>query len=731
MDSLLSSASIPITEGLCCSGNSDDINAITTVSTTINTATIVRNNNDNDKKNCNIDNIKKNEMNSKTIVTSTTTSKTINYDGMDKYERFECWLRENGGRFEMLALEEYSSTNNNNSDDTNNDDDNGHIESTLDYDSAEEKKETAITPMSDDNKNESARNNKGSNDEDSEMRGVHAQVTIPPNSICVSIPRKCLITVEMGQATDIGQSILHSDLELDAPKHIFLMIYLLWDRKMNGEHSFFTPYYDILPRTLHNMPIFWSEEDLSLLQGSYLITQIRDRKEAIEEDYAAICDVAPELSDIATLEEFKWARMCVCSRNFGLQMDGNRTSALVPHADMLNHHRPRETKWTFDEERQCFTITTLQLIPEGAQVFDSYGQKCNHRFLLNYGFAVEDNREVDGFCPNEVPIELGILQDDPCLEEKYEFWTIGEQSSLVSHLATHCTSGGDLGFDASKALTKRVRVCISNNENTRVLFSMLRVIVADENELSIIFNSTHAHHPFSTTSQCPTNTALTRTVLGFAVNPHSIPNVSTHSQATISNALHTSTAHSPSSLYRTCRDIRCPISFRNERASMKHLMDITASALASYPTTYAQDVQDLLNLHLYPRFSNARHAKIQVRGEKEVLLHFNTWAVIALEVMDIIEREIKSYYNSTIDDVSSSSSSCTATCEYDEKIHSMEEDSMIHHTILRYCADVLGSVRREERKRRKKNVNSRNIIHSPYGVSGSTTGHSSANSRFL
>jgi len=98
--------------------------------------------------------------------------------------------------------------------------------------------------------------------------------------------------------------------------------------------------------------------------------------------------------------------------------------------------------------------------------------------------------------------------------------------------------------------------------------------------------------------------------------------------------------------------------------------------------------------------------------------------------MDIIEREIKSYYNSSIDDVSSSSS-CTATCEYDEKIHSMEEDSMIHHTILRYCADVLGSVRREERKRRKKNVNSRNIIHSPYGVSGSTTGHSSANSRFL
>ena len=35
-------------------------------------------------------------------------------------------------------------------------------------------------------------------------------------------------------------------------------------------------------------------------------------------------------------------------------------------------------------------------------MYDSYGQKCNHRFLLNYGFAIEHNREADGFCPNEV-----------------------------------------------------------------------------------------------------------------------------------------------------------------------------------------------------------------------------------------------------------------------------------------------------------------------------------------
>ena len=190
------------------------------------------------------------------------------------------------------------------------------------------------------------------------MRGVHARTHIPADSICMIIPRKCLVTVEMGQATPLGQKILNSDLDLDAPKHIYLMIYILWDRKVNGANSFFHPYYEILPRTLKNMPIFWSRDELKLLEGSYLLAQIADRNDAISDDYHAICSVAPELQDVCTLDEFKWARMCVCSRNFGLQIDGHRTSALVPQADMLNHYRPRETKWTFEEERQAFTITT-------------------------------------------------------------------------------------------------------------------------------------------------------------------------------------------------------------------------------------------------------------------------------------------------------------------------------------------------------------------------------------
>ena len=204
----------------------------------------------------------------------------------------------------------------------------------------------------------------------------------------------------------IGRAILDSCIELDAPKHIFLMIFMLLDRKDPG--SFFAPYYAILPPTLNNMPIFWTQRELRCLQGSYLLEQIDERNAAITADYKAICAIVPNFSSLSTLDEFKWARMCVCSRNFGLIVNGVRTAALVPYADMLNHYRPRETKWQYEDSSQAFTIVSLQGIAPGAQVYDSYGQKCNHRFLLNYGFSVENNVEPDGFCPNEVRTKTNV-----------------------------------------------------------------------------------------------------------------------------------------------------------------------------------------------------------------------------------------------------------------------------------------------------------------------------------
>lgn len=291
---------------------------------------------------------------------------------------------------------------------------------------------------------------------------MHASRDIDADEEVLSIPLKCLITVEMGKATDVGRAVVAADLDLDAPKHVYLMLYLLVDRARPD--SFFRPYYDILPPSLRNMPIFWEQEELEWLRGSYLLNQIEDRLNAIEEDYSAICGVYPSFAEAASLRDFQWARMCVCSRNFGIIVNGTRTSALVPYADMLNHYRPRETKWTYDNAAGAFTITSLQSIAAGSQVYDSYGQKCNHRFLLNYGFAIENNVEPNGFCPNEVPVALQLDPADPLYSRKLSLWL------------------RDRGSPGARI----VRICVGDNDNTRAFLSLLRLICADEMELDLI-----------------------------------------------------------------------------------------------------------------------------------------------------------------------------------------------------------------------------------------------------
>ena len=252
--------------------------------------------------------------------------------------------------------------------------------------------------------------------------------------------------------------------------------------------------------------------------------------------------------------EFMWARMCVCSRNFGLVINGIRTAALVPFADMLNHYRPRESKWQFDDTLQGFTITAVQKIHVGAQVYDSYGQKCNHRFLLNYGFSVENNVEPDGFCPNEVAILLALRKNDPLYNHKF---ALTREQCFPS---------------------RRVRVCVGDNENSRLMFAMLRIIEADQQEIDLFLDSS-----------------------------------------------------------RSIRDAQIPRTIHNELKALQHLSQICDEYLRNYPSSFEEDVNRLSSPSVEP-FSNERHAIIQVKGEKQVLLFYRDFAETGISFLNITDE---------------------------------------------------------------------------------------------
>lgn len=79
--------------------------------------------------------------------------------------------------------------------------------------------------------------------------------------------------------------------------------------------------------------------------------------------------------------------MLVSSRVFGIVVNQVKTDALVPVADMLNHRIPKQTSWYYCDKLGGFVVEALRDISQGSEVFDSYGQKCNSRFLLSYGFV--------------------------------------------------------------------------------------------------------------------------------------------------------------------------------------------------------------------------------------------------------------------------------------------------------------------------------------------------------
>ena len=85
---------------------------------------------------------------------------------------------------------------------------------------------------------------------------------------------------------------------------------------------------------------------------------------------------------------------------------------------MLNHRRPKQTSWSYSNERGGFVIESLENINKGEQIYDSYGKKCNSRFLLNYGFIVLEN---DG---NEVAVTVPMKVNDPLIKKKEQF--VGE-----------------------------------------------------------------------------------------------------------------------------------------------------------------------------------------------------------------------------------------------------------------------------------------------------------------
>jgi protein-histidine N-methyltransferase len=127
---------------------------------------------------------------------------------------------------------------------------------------------------------------------------------------------------------------------------------------------------------------------------------------------------------------------------------------MVPLADMLNHNVPRQTAWEFTNKVNGFTITTLQNISEGDEIYDSYGRKCNTQLLANYGFALLNNDS------NRCCLMLLVPSTDPKYALKMRYLGSPIRRFVVSSLY--------------------------NDEDTPDMFGYGRLAVASDDELMLI-----------------------------------------------------------------------------------------------------------------------------------------------------------------------------------------------------------------------------------------------------
>ena len=307
-----------------------------------------------------------------------------------------------------------------------------------------------------------------------DYRGIHAKRRLEEGEIILKVPLDLIMTSEVAMASKIGQEIEKSGCNLRS-SHSWLAAFLLQEKY--NPMSKFAPYIATLPEHYRNMPVFFDDEELKMLKGSLTIKMISDRKISLKSEYDNICKYVPSFADYHYLDFF-WSRLAVITRIFGFEVGNVKTDGLVAMADMLNHKRPNETSWTFDNSINSFTITTTRRLLKGAQIFDSYGRKCNSRYFVNYGFALDTNED------NQTVIHLSLPK--PTFEEGEE--AKQEQSAMFA--LKHRKLRGQHH--------RRFQIPFEHKERvTRKATSYLRIVHATPEELAGIPDNQEIFKPVS------------------------------------------------------------------------------------------------------------------------------------------------------------------------------------------------------------------------------------------
>lgn len=188
---------------------------------------------------------------------------------------------------------------------------------------------------------------------------VHCEKDVRKSDSIVKVPFSCLITDTMATKAKTGKILLRSQEKLAALAHCQLSVFLLEDME-RGKNSRYHAYYASLPKNLPQHALFWTSEEKKFLRGSCFLDDVHSFEIMVENDYKTIISCVPAFRRFS-LSQFLWSRIIVSSRNFSIRINQVDHIAMVPLADMMNHHEPRRTSWEYNNSLQVVPFLFFSL----------------------------------------------------------------------------------------------------------------------------------------------------------------------------------------------------------------------------------------------------------------------------------------------------------------------------------------------------------------------------------
>lgn len=228
-------------------------------------------------------------------------------------------------------------------------------------------------------------------------RGLFATKLIPRGTAVIRLPHRLLLTPRHSIGRLVG---CHNPAEIAfrLNNNAGLAVALLVERhhqRIFGNASLWKPALDILPETFE-APRSWPAKDLALLKGTTLLISVSAQLKGINNAWKRLAKLCPVVYRFFTVSDWHWAMNTVLSRSFQMRSKsrgeieqwGKRTVivAMVPLVDLANHHEYANTTWEFRDGEDAFVMLADADIPEGVEVFDSYGNKDATAMFETYGF---------------------------------------------------------------------------------------------------------------------------------------------------------------------------------------------------------------------------------------------------------------------------------------------------------------------------------------------------------